>query len=94
MSANVINFGGKLYTFCNLKAFQGWFHDVYLDLNILDLSIGHFVCIYFQNDMLMSLSTQKATVNEDDLKKLEEFTSDFGQEGQRYVISVYILMFP
>lgn len=35
----------------------------------------------FQTDMLMSLSTQKATVNEDDLKKLEEFTTDFGQEG-------------
>ncbi|KAH3775119.1 vacuolar protein sorting-associated protein 4B-like isoform X2 [Dreissena polymorpha] len=32
-------------------------------------------------DMLMSLATQKATVNEKDLKKLEEFTSDFGQEG-------------
>lgn len=32
-------------------------------------------------DMLMSLQTQKATVNDDDLKKHEEFTNDFGQEG-------------
>ncbi|KAL4234178.1 Vacuolar protein sorting-associated protein 4B [Mactra antiquata] len=32
-------------------------------------------------DMLMSLSTQKPTVNDDDLKKLEDFTDDFGQEG-------------
>ena len=29
----------------------------------------------------MSLQTQKATVNEEDLKKLQEFTEDFGQEG-------------
>ena len=35
----------------------------------------------FQSDMLMSLQTQKATVNDDDLKKHEEFTNDFGQEG-------------
>ncbi|WAR12623.1 VPS4A-like protein [Mya arenaria] len=34
-----------------------------------------------KTDMLMSLSTQKATVNENDLKKLEDFTNDFGQEG-------------
>ena len=33
------------------------------------------------NDMLRSLSTQKPTVNEDDLKKLNQFTEDFGQEG-------------
>lgn len=32
-------------------------------------------------DMLMSLQTQKATVNDQDLKKLQEFTDDFGQEG-------------
>ena len=31
--------------------------------------------------MMMSLSTSKPTVNENDLKKLEEFTEDFGQEG-------------
>lgn len=61
-------------------------------IKISSIQVIMFV-FYFQNDMLMSLSTQKATVNEDDLKKLEEFTSDFGQEGQRYVISVYILMF-
>ena len=35
----------------------------------------------FQSDMLMSIATSKPTVNEADLKKLEEFTSDFGQEG-------------
>jgi vacuolar protein-sorting-associated protein 4 len=29
----------------------------------------------------MSLQTQKATVNDDDLRKHEEFTKDFGQEG-------------
>ncbi|XP_060562832.1 vacuolar protein sorting-associated protein 4B-like [Ruditapes philippinarum] len=33
------------------------------------------------SDMLMSLQTQKATVNDDELKKHEEFTKDFGQEG-------------
>jgi len=32
-------------------------------------------------DMLMSLATQKPTVNQADLNKLQEFTSDFGQEG-------------
>ncbi|KAK7469846.1 hypothetical protein BaRGS_00036124 [Batillaria attramentaria] len=33
------------------------------------------------SDLLMSLSTQKATVNQDDLQKLIKFTEDFGQEG-------------
>ncbi|XP_074644228.1 vacuolar protein sorting-associated protein 4B-like [Tubulanus polymorphus] len=33
------------------------------------------------NDVLISLSRQKPTVNENDLKKLESFTNDFGQEG-------------
>ncbi|KAK7114143.1 vacuolar protein sorting-associated protein 4-like isoform X2 [Littorina saxatilis] len=33
------------------------------------------------SDMLMALSTQKASVNEEDLKKLVKFTEDFGQEG-------------
>ncbi|XP_061163087.1 vacuolar protein sorting-associated protein 4B-like isoform X1 [Saccostrea echinata] len=37
--------------------------------------------IVSMNDMLMSLATSKPTVNEADLKKLEEFTADFGQEG-------------
>ena len=32
-------------------------------------------------DMMRSLSTQKKTVNEEDLEKLQKFTSDFGQEG-------------
>lgn len=32
-------------------------------------------------DMLKSLSRTKPTVNEDDLKKLQKFTEDFGQEG-------------
>lgn len=32
-------------------------------------------------DMLRSLSTQKRTVNEEDLDKLKKFTEDFGQEG-------------
>ncbi|KAF5296073.1 hypothetical protein FQA39_LY12695 [Lamprigera yunnana] len=33
------------------------------------------------NDMSRSLATSKPTVNEDDMKKLEKFTEDFGQEG-------------
>lgn len=33
--------------------------------------------------MLMALSTSKSRVNKADLKKLEEFTADFGQEGQK-----------
>lgn len=32
-------------------------------------------------DMLKSLSRTKPTVNEDDMKKLDKFTKDFGQEG-------------
>ncbi|KAK2726400.1 vacuolar protein sorting-associated protein 4-like [Artemia franciscana] len=32
-------------------------------------------------DMVKSLGTSKATVNEEDLKKLQKFTEDFGQEG-------------
>lgn len=39
----------------------------------------HLKYLFFlQNDMLMSLATSKPTVNEADLKKLEEFTADFG----------------
>lgn len=34
-----------------------------------------------QSDMLKSLASTKPTVNDDDLKKLEKFTEDFGQEG-------------
>ncbi|XP_040564483.1 vacuolar protein sorting-associated protein 4B [Lepeophtheirus salmonis] len=33
------------------------------------------------NDMLRSLATQKPTVNQADLTRLEKFTEDFGQEG-------------
>lgn len=33
------------------------------------------------NDVLRSLATSKPTVNEEDLKRLEKFTEDFGQEG-------------
>ncbi|XP_035904388.1 vacuolar protein sorting-associated protein 4B [Anopheles stephensi] len=33
------------------------------------------------NDMLKSLASTKPTVNEDDMKKLDKFTEDFGQEG-------------
>ncbi|CAD5113905.1 DgyrCDS3064 [Dimorphilus gyrociliatus] len=33
------------------------------------------------NDMIKSLEVQKPTVNEEDLKKLQKFTDDFGQEG-------------
>uniref|UniRef100_A0A2M3Z5G3 vesicle-fusing ATPase n=1 Tax=Anopheles braziliensis TaxID=58242 RepID=A0A2M3Z5G3_9DIPT len=32
-------------------------------------------------DMLKSLANTKPTVNEDDMKKLDKFTQDFGQEG-------------
>ncbi|GLV43828.1 Vacuolar protein sorting 4 [Carabus blaptoides fortunei] len=33
------------------------------------------------SDMLRSLATSKPTVNEDDMKKLEKFSEDFGQDG-------------
>ena len=42
---------------------------------------SQFSLLIFQSDMLMSVGTQKATVNEQDLEKLKEFTEDFGQEG-------------
>ena len=32
-------------------------------------------------DMMKALSTQKKTVNEDDIEKLKKFRDDFGQEG-------------
>jgi len=32
-------------------------------------------------DMMKALSTQKKTVNEDDMEKLKKFMDDFGQEG-------------
>lgn len=31
--------------------------------------------------MLKSIATSKPTVNAEDLKKLDQFTRDFGQEG-------------
>lgn len=34
-----------------------------------------------KSDMLMAISNSKPTVNEDDLKKLQKFTEDFGIEG-------------
>ncbi|XP_076112569.1 vacuolar protein sorting-associated protein 4B-like isoform X2 [Mytilus galloprovincialis] len=37
--------------------------------------------IVSMNDMLASLANSKPTVNDTDLKKLEEFTQDFGSEG-------------
>jgi len=33
------------------------------------------------SDMLKSLSTSKPTVNDEDMKKLDKFKNDFGQEG-------------
>ncbi|XP_050398851.1 vacuolar protein sorting-associated protein 4 isoform X1 [Patella vulgata] len=33
------------------------------------------------SDILLSLTTSKPTVNQDDLEKLKKFTTDFGQEG-------------
>lgn len=35
----------------------------------------------FQADMLKALGNTKPTVNEKDLKKLQQFTDEFGQEG-------------
>ena len=32
-------------------------------------------------DMLRSLNTQKPTVNADDMKRLDDFRNDFGQDG-------------
>ena len=40
-----------------------------------------FEPIVTMHDMSRSLSSQKKTVNEDDLLKLQKFTDDFGQEG-------------
>ena len=33
------------------------------------------------SDMLRSLATQKPTVNAEDMKRLDEFRNDFGQDG-------------
>lgn len=37
--------------------------------------------LFIQGDMKNSLARTKPTVNEEDLKKLQKFTDDFGQEG-------------
>lgn len=37
--------------------------------------------IVTMKDMLQSLATSKPTVNDQDLKALQKFTDDFGQEG-------------
>ncbi|XP_005099613.1 vacuolar protein sorting-associated protein 4B [Aplysia californica] len=37
--------------------------------------------IVSMSDMLMAISNSKPTVNDDDLKKLQQFTDDFGVEG-------------
>ena len=36
---------------------------------------------HLQQDMVRSLESSKPTVNDEDLKKLQKFTDDFGQEG-------------
>ena len=40
-----------------------------------------FEPVVTMQDMSRSLSSQKKTVNEDDLGKLQKFTDDFGQDG-------------
>ena len=42
-------------------------------------SINNVLPIFL--DMQKSLSVQKPTVNADDLKKLDDFREDFGQDG-------------
>lgn len=37
--------------------------------------------VFLQEDMELSVSKNKPTVNEEDLVKLKKFTEDFGQEG-------------
>ena len=39
------------------------------------------VCVCVQDDMLNAFRRTRPTVNEDDLKELQKFTDDFGQEG-------------
>lgn len=52
---------------------------VSLVINLLSTTISNFYCQ--QGDMLNSLSRTKPTVNDEDMKKLQKFTDDFGQEG-------------
>ncbi|KAL8564594.1 Vacuolar protein sorting-associated protein 4B [Nucella lapillus] len=53
-----------------------------VEMNWMDVP-GDKLCepVVTQSDMMMALSTQKSSVNEEDLKKLIKFTEDFGQEG-------------
>lgn len=57
-------------------------HFVFICLKVSVWSIkfntGGFT---FQSDMMKSLSRTKPTVNDEDMKKLQKFTDDFGQEG-------------
>jgi len=43
--------------------------------------VGGLISTEIQNDMLRSLIATKPTVNAADLKKLDDFKKDFGQEG-------------
>lgn len=53
-----------------------------IELTWMDVP-GEKLCepIVDKTDMIMSLSTQKKTVNDEDLKKLMVFADDFGQDG-------------
>ena len=55
-----------------------WIIWIYL---VSHVKLTFFSPIPFQHDMMMSVSSSKPTVNEDDLNKLKKFTDDFGQEG-------------
>jgi len=53
-----------------------------------DLKLFYFVFLLMTDfaqvsfsDMLRSLATQKPTVNAEDMKRLDEFRNDFGQDG-------------
>ena len=43
--------------------------------------LNFYIYFYLQKDMLKSLATTRPTVNDDDMKKLDKFKEDFGQEG-------------
>ena len=40
-----------------------------------------FEPVVTMQDMIKSLGSQKRTVNEEDLERLQKFTDDFGQDG-------------
>ena len=54
----------------------GELQTLFKNIDICNISL-----FILQADMLMALSTQKASVNDEDLKKLKKFTDDFGMEG-------------